>query len=146
MVILGRPNRGRSSALPAVRKRSWRRRMTEWPTPSSPETSRRRIPSVSHPRARRRSSVLSLRSGGMLTQALIHYHHHHHLSLNREGRWGTSDFLNQFSPFFPVLHCPMGLGELQACPFPDVAFPHLPLSALTSFSVHCAVQNSFGQT
>ena len=26
-------------------------------------------------------------------------------------RW----FCNQFSPFFPVLHCPLGLAELQAC-------------------------------
>ena len=23
---------------------------------------------------------------------------------------------------FPVLHCPLGLGELQACPFPDATF------------------------
>ena len=43
-------------------------------------------------------------------------------------RW----FRNQFPPFFPVLHCPLGLGELQACPFPDVVFPPLPLSALSS--------------
>ena len=27
------------------------------------------------------------------------------------------------SIFSPVLHCPLGLGELQACPFPDVIFP-----------------------
>ena len=50
--------------------------------------------------------------------------HHHHLPLNR--RW----FYNQFPPFFPVLHCPLGPGELYACPFPDVAFPPLPLSVL----------------
>ena len=25
------------------------------------------------------------------TQTHHHYHHHHHLSLNREGRWGTTD-------------------------------------------------------
>ena len=37
-----------------------------------------------------------------------------------------------FSPFFPVLHCPLGLAELQACPFPDVVFPPLSLSALSS--------------
>ena len=30
---------------------------------------------------------------------------------------------------FPVLHCPLGLAELQACPFPNVVFPSLPLSA-----------------
>ena len=33
---------------------------------------------------------------------------------------------------FPVLHCPFGLAELQACPFPHVVFPPLPLSALSS--------------
>ena len=36
------------------------------------------------------------------------------------------------SIFFPVFHCPLGLAELQACPFPDVVFPPLPLSALSS--------------
>ena len=44
----------------------------------------------------------------------------------------------QFSPFFPVLHCSLGLAELQACLFPDVVFPPLLLSALSSFPFHCA--------
>ena len=50
-------------------------------------------------------------------------------------RW----FHNQFPPFLPLLHCPLGLAELQACPFPDVVFPLLPLSALSSspFTVPC---------
>ena len=41
--------------------------------------------------------------------------------------------------FFPVLHFPLRLGELQACPFPDVVFPPLPPSALSSspFTVPC---------
>ena len=42
-------------------------------------------------------------------------------------------------PFFPVLHCPLGLGELQACPFPGVLFPPLPLSALSSFPFYRAL-------
>ena len=46
---------------------------------------------------------------------------------------------------FPVLHCPLGLAELQACPFPDVVFPPL-LSALSSSPFHCALQDGFGQT
>ena len=54
--------------------------------------------------------------------------------------------LQPFSPFFPVLHCPLGLAELQACPFPDVVFPPLPLSALSSCPFHCALQDGFGQT
>ena len=55
-------------------------------------------------------------------------------------------FCNQFSPFFPVLHCPLGLAELQACPFPDVVFLPLPLSTLPSSPFLCAVQDGFGQT
>ena len=47
---------------------------------------------------------------------------------------------------FPVLHCPLGLTELQACPFPDVVFPPLPLSALSSSPFHCALQDGFCQT
>ena len=40
---------------------------------------------------------------------------------------------------FLVLHCPPGLAELQAYPFPDVVFPPLPLSALSfpPFTVPC---------
>ena len=53
---------------------------------------------------------------------------------------------NQFSQFSPVLHCLLGLGELQVCPFPDVVFPPLLLSALSSSSFHCALQDGFGQT
>ena len=53
---------------------------------------------------------------------------------------------NQFSPFSPVLHCPLGLAGLQACPFPDVVFPLLPLSALSSSPFHCALQDGFDKT
>ena len=75
------------------------------------------------------------------------YHHHHHQSLNREGRWGTTDgFATSFLFFFyPVIHCPLGLTELQAYPFPDVVFSPLPLSALSSSPFHCALQDDFGQ-
>ena len=71
----------------------------------------------------------------------------HHLSLNREGRWGTTDdFITSFLHLFPVLRCPLGLGELHACPFPDVVFPPLPLSALSYSPFHCALQDDFGQS
>ena len=53
-------------------------------------------------------------------------------SLNREGRWGTTDdfatSLLHFSLFSSAL---WDLGELQACTFPDVVFPPLLLSALS---------------
>ena len=54
-------------------------------------------------------------------------------------RWGTTDdfttsFLH-FSLFSTALE--LGLGELQACPFPDVVFPPLLLSALSSSPFHC---------
>ena len=56
---------------------------------------------------------------------LLPHAHHHHQSLNREGRWGTTDdFAISFLHFFPVLHCPVGLAELQACPVP--CLPCLP--------------------
>ena len=82
------------------------------------------------------------------TKLVHHYHYHHHLSLIREGRWGTTnDFATIFfSPFFPVLHCPLGAAELQACPIPDVVFPPLPLSALSSSPFLCALQDGFGLT
>ena len=57
-------------------------------------------------------------------------------------RW----FCDQFPQFFSVLHCPQGLGELQACPFLDVVFPPLPLSALSSSPFHFALQDGFGRT
>ena len=50
------------------------------------------------------------------------------------------------SILFPVLYCPLELGELQACSFPDVVFPPLPLSALSSSPFHCALLDGFGQT
>ena len=44
---------------------------------------------------------------------------------------------------FSVLHCPLGPAELQACPFPDVVFPPLPLSALYSSPFHCTLGRWF---
>ena len=52
----------------------------------------------------------------------------------------------QFPPFFPVFHCPLRLCELQACPFPNVVFLPLPLSALSSSPFHCTLQDGSGQT
>ena len=72
--------------------------------------------------------------------------HHHHPYLNRGSFGHHKWFLNQFPPFSPVLHCPLGLSEVQACPFPDVVFPPLPLSALSSSPLHRALQDGFGQT
>ena len=63
-----------------------------------------------------------------------------HLSLNRAGRWGTTDdFTTSFLLFFPVFNCPLGLGKLQACPFLDVVLPPLPQSALSSSPFHWMV-------
>ena len=55
--------------------------------------------------------------------------------------WAPQMIRNQFPPFSPVLHCPLGNGELQACPFPDVVFPPLPLSASSSSPFHCALRD-----
>ena len=84
---------------------------------------------------------------------MMHHHrHHHHLFLDREARWGTTDdFATSFlhllcSRLLSVLDCPLGLGELQACPFIDVVFPPLRLSAFSTPPFHCALQDGFGQT
>ena len=70
-----------------------------------------------------------------------------HLSLNREDRWGTTgDFATSFLHFSLFFTALWGLGELQACSFPDVVFPPVPLSALSSSPFHCALQDGFGQT
>ena len=67
--------------------------------------------------------------------AVFMLHLHLHLSLNRR------------DPLFLfVLHCPLGLLELQACPLPDVVFPPLSLSALSSSPFHCALHDGFSQT
>ena len=52
-------------------------------------------------------------------------------------------------PVFSILPCsllPSGLGDLQACPFPGVVFPSLPLSALSSSPFYYTLQDGFGQT
>ena len=55
------------------------------------------------------------------------------LSLKHGGRWGiTYVYTTSFLLFFSVLYCPLGLGELQACPFPDVVLTPPFLSALSS--------------
>ena len=56
------------------------------------------------------------------------------------------DFTTSFILFFPVLHCPLGLAELQACLFADVVFPPLLLSTLSSSPFRYALQDGFGQT
>ena len=51
--------------------------------------------------------------------------------------------LQSVSSIFPVFHCPLGLGKLQACPFSDVVFPHFPLSALSFSPFHCFLARWF---
>ena len=59
---------------------------------------------------------------------------------------GAPQMISQpVSSIFPVLYCPLGLGELQARPFPNVVFPPLPLFAFSSSPLHCALQDGFGQ-
>ena len=60
---------------------------------------------------------------------------------------GASQMIPQpVSSIFAVFNYPLGLGELQACPFPDVVFPTLPLSALSSSPIHCSLRDGFGQS
>ena len=76
--------------------------------------------------------------------------HHHHLSLDGEGRWGTTDdvttnFLH-FPLFFTALFDFANSRPIHWWHFPDVVFRPLPLSALSSSPFHCALQDSFGRT
>ena len=52
---------------------------------------------------------------------------------------------NQFPPFF-CSPLPSGTWGTQTCTFPYVVFPSFPLSALSSFPFHCALQDGFSQT
>ena len=93
------------------------------------------------------SAVVDIHTSKCVCDIPHHHHHYHHQFLNHEGRWGTTDdFATSFLHFPLSLHCPLGLAELQACPFPDVAFPPLPLSALSSSPFHCALQDGLVQT
>ena len=47
----------------------------------------------------------------------------------RHHRW----LHNQLPPFFSVLYSSLGLGEIQACPFPGVLFPPLFVPVVSSF-------------
>ena len=65
----------------------------------------------------------------------------YNLSLNNGGRWGaTDDFTTSFLRFSSVLHCPLGLSELQACPFCFVFAKHalFPPSSIQSVRVNGA--------
>ena len=95
------------------------------------------------------SSCKEFKSVPLSTDFLCSLHSHHHPTINplTARVVGAPQMISQPVFFlFPVLHCPLGPAELQACPFPDVVFPPLPLSALPSSPFHCALQDGFGQT
>ena len=66
------------------------------------------------------------------------------MSVRRDVLPESRSLHEQFSPFFSVLHYPLGLGELQADPSSDVVFPPLFLSALSSSPFHWAFQDGIG--
>ena len=81
----------------------------------------------------------------MTLLSLHHHHHHHHrrhLSLTARVVGAPQMISLPVSFIFPVLHCPLGLGELQACPFPDVVFND-DLLRLWLKSVQYDLQNDF---
>ena len=109
----------------------WRQLFIEGQEPWNLST----VPSVARNLARARVKILHF----------LRYKLRSYLSLTSSVPWPRGSlghhrwFRNQFPPFFHVLHCLLGLGELKACPFPDIVFPPLPLSAcfLPPFTVPC---------
>ena len=60
---------------------------------------------------------------------------------------GAPQIISQpVSSISPIPHCPLGLGELQACQVPDVVFPPLSPSALSPSPFYCALEDGFGQS
>ena len=49
-----------------------------------------------------------------------HHHHHHHLSLNREGRWGTTDDFTTSFLYFSLFPTPLSYGTLRT---PGLSIP-----------------------
>ena len=83
-----------------------------------------------------------------LSLSAVYIDHHHHLILCPLTVRATGAPQTISQPVSSIVLCyplPLGLGELQACPFSDVVFPLL-LSALSSSPFHCAFQGCFGQT
>ena len=91
-------------------------------------------------------SVYSCSSKALLISQVLHHHHLIIYPLTARVVGAPQMILQPVSSIFPCSHCPLGLGELKACPFPDVVFPPLYLSALSSSPFHCALQDGFGQT
>ena len=66
--------------------------------------------------------------------------------INARVVWTPQMISQPVSSIFPCSPlCSGTCFELQACPFPDVVFPPLPLSAWSS-PFHCALQDGFCQT
>ena len=64
---------------------------------------------------------------------------------NQRGCWGTKDNFTTSFLHFPLFSTALwDLANARACPFPDVVFPPLPLSILSSSPFHCALRDGFG--
>ena len=78
---------------------------------------------------------------------LNHHHYHHHLSLNREGRLGTTgDFATSFLLFSLFSTALWDLANSWPVHSLMLSSPPLLLSALSSPPFHCALHDGFGQT
>ena len=76
-----------------------------------------------------------------------HHHHHHHQSLNREGRWGTTDdFATSFLHFSLFSTALWDLPNSRPVHTLMLSSHPLPLFALSTSPFHCALQDGFGQT
>ena len=102
---------------------------------------------LSGPKNRREVRTVTVRHLPAVCRSCRHCHVccpsicHLHLSLNREGRWGTTDDFTS-----SVLHLFYTALRDLANSRPNFVFPSLPLSALSSSPLHCVLHDGFVRT
>ena len=91
------------------------------------------------------STAFSLASLPFICFRFVSIHHNHYQSLNREGRWGTTDDFATSFLHFPCFPLPSGACRTPGLSIPWCCLPTLfPLSTLSSSPFHCALQDGFG--
>ena len=70
-------------------------------------------------------------------------HHHHHLSLNREGRWGTTDDFTTSFLYFPCCPLPFGTWLTPGLSISRSCLPTSPSVCIVFFSLSLCLARWF---